>query len=390
VALALRPLVVAAGSEATLAVEGLVPGRAYRVGILPVREPGTRLELQVRADARGRAAWSQRVTWQGEALCDVFAGEGQTPAATLHFYATRPEMLRRRPLRCDFHVHTTYSDGRNSPAEMVLRGRELGLDALAITDHNRYVGSQEAIEVAQRLGLGLVCFAGEEVSAPDWHLLAIGTRAPIERAQAGLAGLRAAVDQVHSLGGRAYLAHPYWTTSRRHHLPPADYERLLAEGGFDGIELLGDVAWEDNLRSLARWSELGAERAYPVLGNSDTHGAAHTFGGFWTLVWAEAPTREAILQAIGERCSVACGFWMLEPPGQPARQRFQAFGPYELVDLAIFLDQHYFPSHDALCREEAELGRRMLAGEALHEGAVAEVEARLRALQAECWAALPE
>jgi len=360
------------------------------VAILPVREPGTRLEMDVQADARGRATWAQRVTWQGEALCDILVDEGQTPAATLYLYAAPPEMLRRRPLRCDFHVHTTYSDGRNSPAEMVLRGRELGLDALAITDHNQYVGSQEAIEVAERLGLGLLCFAGEEVSAPDWHLLAIDARAPIEQAPAGYAGLRAAIDRVHSLGGRAYLAHPYWTTSRRHHLPPADYERLLTEGGLDGIELLGDVAWEDNLRSLARWSELGVEGGYPILGNSDTHGAAHTFGGFWTLVWAEAQTREAILRAIDERCSVACGLWVLEPPGQPARPRLQAFGPFDLVDLAIFLDRHYFPLHDALCREEAELGRRALAGEALPEATMAEVAARLAALQTECWAPAPE
>lgn len=387
--LTLRPLIVASGSEATLVVEGLAPGDAYRLALLPVREPGVRMELEAQADAQGRVAWSQRVTWQGEALCDILVGEGQVPAATLHLYAAPPEMLRRLPLRCDLHVHTTHSDGHNSPAEMVLRGRELGLDALAITDHNRYEGSQEAIEVAERLGLRLICFAGEEVSAPDWHLLAVGARGPIACKEAGYAGLRAAIDRVHSLGGRAYLAHPYWTTNRRHHLPPADYERLLTEGGFDGIELLGEVAWEDNLRSLARWSEPGTARRYPILGNSDTHSAAHTYGGFWTLVWAEARTREAILQAIEEQFSVACGLWMLEPPGHPARQRFQAFGPYELVDLAIFLDHHYFPMHDALCREEAGLARRALAGEALPAGAMEAVAARLEALERECCAPAP-
>ncbi len=386
--LALRPLLVAEEGQACLVLSGLAPGRSYRISLLPVRQPAVRLDLQASTDGAGRLAWDQPVTWRGEALCDVYAVGSDLALATLHVYAAPAEMLRRRPLRCDLHVHTTFSDGKGTPAGMVLRGRELGLDVLAVTDHGSYEGSQAAIEAAGKLGLGLLCLPGEEVSAPDWHLLSLGADGPVGPVSAGYPGLREALDTIHGLGGRAYLAHPFWTADRRHHLPPQNLDRLLDEGGFDGIELIGDVDWEDNLRSLARYGDERVRgRFWPILGNSDAHGPLHTFGGAWTLVWAGAASQEGVLQAVAEGYSVACTRMTMEPPAQRARPRFQAFGPFELVDLAIFLDRHYFPQHDALCREEAELGRRVLAGDVLPEGAMAGVAAELEQLYRECWGA---
>lgn len=384
--LSLRPLLVAEGSQARLVLNGLAPRRRYHLSIFPLRQPAVRLDLQGRTDDAGCLAWDQPVTWRGEALCDVFAPGSALALATLHLYAAPAEMLRRRPLRCDLHVHTTYSDGRGTPAEMVIRGRELGLDVLAITDHGSYEGSQVAIDAAGRLGLGLLCLPGEEVSASDWHLLSLGARGPVGPVAGGYPGLREALDVIHSLDGRAYLAHPFWTADRRHHLPPQNLDRLLEEGGFDGIELIGDVDWEDNLRSLARYGDERARgRSWPILASSDAHGPLHTFGGAWTLVWAAAPTQDGILQAVDQGYSVACTLMTMEPPAQRARPRFQAFGPFELVDLAIFLDRHYFPRHDALCRQDAELARRVLAGDVLPAGTMAEVAGELEALYRECW-----
>lgn len=37
--------------------------------------------------------------------------------------------------RFDFHTHTTYSDGKNSPEEMILAAIELGLEKIGISDH---------------------------------------------------------------------------------------------------------------------------------------------------------------------------------------------------------------------------------------------------------------
>lgn len=43
--------------------------------------------------------------------------------------------LRPGDVDFDFHMHTTQTDGQNSPEEMIVRGAELGLSAIAFTEH---------------------------------------------------------------------------------------------------------------------------------------------------------------------------------------------------------------------------------------------------------------
>ena len=63
----------------------------------------------------------------------------------------------------DLHAHTTVSDGKLSPAELVRLAKAQGLMALAITDHDTVEGVAEARREADGLGLEIV--AGVEVSA---------------------------------------------------------------------------------------------------------------------------------------------------------------------------------------------------------------------------------
>jgi predicted metal-dependent phosphoesterase TrpH len=383
----IRPLIIAEGSTTRLTIRGLTPGRTYRIILLPMREPRSRLTQDLTAGLAGQLTWSQDVCWRGEALCDICPTANEQPLVTLHVYAASPEMLDRRPLRCDLHMHTTHSDGRNTPGEMLVRGREVGLDVMAITDHNQYAGSIAGIEQAHHMGLGLICLPGEEITGSGWHLLSIGARGPIGWGpeQLDYAGLQRTIDRIHYLGGRTYLCHPYWTWGRHHHMPTADYDRLLVEGNADGIELIGKVAWEDNLRSLARYAEAHvAGLPWPILGNSDAHFAA-TLGATWTLAFAAEPTAQAILQAIAERRSVACTTMDVGTPDRPARPPMQAFGPYELVDLAFFLDRYYFPQHDELCRQEAEFCRRVLLEDVLPKGVLADLTRQLDTYYRGCW-----
>jgi predicted metal-dependent phosphoesterase TrpH len=388
--LSFLPKLVKTGSLANMSVRGLAPGQDYRAVISPVREKDRTLVYEGEASDYGSLAWGQPVDWAGDAAVDIFVSGNSQPFCTFHIYALAPEMANLRPLRCDFHIHTTYSDGKSSPAEMAVRGRELGLDALAITDHNYYPASLEAIEFVRKSGLGINCFPGEEVTSSTWHMLSIGANGPVGYHDIGPEGPITFTDEqdsyaamqkilgiIHQRGGKAFLAHPYWIAGGRMHEPVREYERLLVEGGIEGIELLGDVPWEENLRSLARYSEFESKGKLAILGNSDTHAAAHTFGSYWTLVFARSNSQEDILAAILGHRSVACMIMPMGPASHPVISRLLAFGPFELVDLALFLHEHYFPQHDALCLQEAELGRRYLGGDIHSESSVKPVQAAL-------------
>jgi predicted metal-dependent phosphoesterase TrpH len=57
----------------------------------------------------------------------------------------------------DLHTHTNESDGTYSPAELVEAARGIGLEALAITDHDTFAGHDRAAPMARSYGLDLVC-----------------------------------------------------------------------------------------------------------------------------------------------------------------------------------------------------------------------------------------
>jgi len=79
-------------------------------------------------------------------------------------------------VKVDLHSHSTVSDGLDSPAELVGRMADAGLDAFALTDHDTLQGLPEARAEAQRRGVRLL--SGAEISAEwggqdDIHILAL-------------------------------------------------------------------------------------------------------------------------------------------------------------------------------------------------------------------------
>ena len=66
----------------------------------------------------------------------------------------------------DLHTHSTYSDGTDTPAELVAAAAAAGLEAVALTDHDNLNGIPEARGAADRAGIELV--PGVELSC-DWE-----------------------------------------------------------------------------------------------------------------------------------------------------------------------------------------------------------------------------
>ena len=62
----------------------------------------------------------------------------------------------------DLHIHSTASDGSLTPTEVVNRANDLGLTAMALTDHDTVAGIDEALEAAKDLDMEVI--PGIEVS----------------------------------------------------------------------------------------------------------------------------------------------------------------------------------------------------------------------------------
>jgi predicted metal-dependent phosphoesterase TrpH len=74
--------------------------------------------------------------------------------------------------RVDLHLHTTFSDGTYTPAEVVDLARRSGLSAIAITDHDTLAGIAPTVQAA---GESLEVVSGVEITAEfhgrELHLL---------------------------------------------------------------------------------------------------------------------------------------------------------------------------------------------------------------------------
>ena len=67
---------------------------------------------------------------------------------------------------CDLHAHSVFSDGTDTPAQLLDKAEELGLSAIALTDHNTVAGLPDFLAAAR--GRNVRAVAGAEFSA-DYH-----------------------------------------------------------------------------------------------------------------------------------------------------------------------------------------------------------------------------
>jgi predicted metal-dependent phosphoesterase TrpH len=110
--------------------------------------------------------------------------------------------------KADLHVHSTYSDGTATVPDVLARAAAVGLDLIAITDHDTLRGALEARRLARDFGVDVI--VGEEVSTRDGHLLALFIEQELPPHRPATETIAA----VHAQGGLCIAAHPYdWASA---------------------------------------------------------------------------------------------------------------------------------------------------------------------------------
>ncbi|MTK63797.1 MAG: PHP domain-containing protein [Methanobacterium sp.] len=158
----------------------------------------------------------------------------------------------------DPHIHSTYSsDSTASPRDIIKRAKKIGLDAIAVADHNTIKGSLATIEEAKDFD-DFVVVPAVEVSSSKGHIVALGIKEDVEN---GLSP-EDTVEKIRSLGGIAVAAHPF--VSYRDGL--CDNVKEL---DIDAIETLNSRY----IFGYSNWKakNLAERRNLPEIGSSDAH-----------------------------------------------------------------------------------------------------------------------
>lgn len=239
-------------------------------------------------------------------------------------------------LTADLHVHAFPGDGVLPAWELRREARRRGIDVIAITNHNH--------SIAARLPSGgdpgelPIVIPGQEITAPGFHLAAVGIRDVVD----WRLPLPEAIDAVHARGGVAIAAHPMIESWR------AGEEAGIR--ALDGTEAVHTRAQEfsrarQELRAFFRHSR-GVNPDLAAIGSSDFHGVA-PLGGCRTYVFAGEPTERGVLDAIRRGRTVASdgrGAFVGDPAlvelarqAEAARSVPPDAGPWRQLSVAMVL-----------------------------------------------------
>jgi hypothetical protein len=136
----------------------------------------------------------------------------------------------------NLHMHTTYSDGTGTHAEIAQAAINAGLDAIIVTDHNIWVQGVE--KYYQDEDKKVLLLTGEEVhdqtrQPQKNHLLVFGAEREMSQYAPDPQNL---INQIAEAGGLSFLAHPVDPEAPKFNQADLSWESWDIEG-FNGIEL---------------------------------------------------------------------------------------------------------------------------------------------------------
>lgn len=194
------------------------------------------------------------------------------------------------PFHYNFHFHTTHSDGRLSPNDVLEQAIAIGLRGLAVSDHHsvggywalkRLLAARQASQPQTRLPR---LWSGVEITATllegTVHILGYAfdamapCLAPYLTGQEPTGDSQSAarvIEAIHQAGGLAVLAHPMRYRQSVQDLIPA-----AVELGIDGVETYyaygNPMPWQTSPEQTAQVKQLSDRFGLLNTCGTDTHG----------------------------------------------------------------------------------------------------------------------
>jgi 3',5'-nucleoside bisphosphate phosphatase len=221
-----------------------------------------------------------------------------------------PDLPGYVTLKCDFHIHTVFSDGDVWPTVRIDEALKYGLDAIAITDHLEYNPKKDFIKVdhnaawkiaepyATEKNLILIHAAEITKSMPPGHLNALFIK---DATPLALDSAMDAIAEAVKQGAFIQWNHPGWRAQEPDGIPKlhAIHRKLLEKGWINGIEFFNEFEYYPLVFNFCKQYKL------TMTGNSDIHGliansysSPENINRPMTLVFARERTADAVREAL--------------------------------------------------------------------------------------------
>jgi hypothetical protein len=221
-----------------------------------LRDAGLRDRL-----GRGASERAQDNSWEitGPAIEDVYQRAHTRRQRSMPHLGAIETLQQEKMIIADLHIHTNFShDCHTTPEELLAACEELGLEAIAVTDHNTIKG---ALEVARLAPAHIHVIIGEEIKTSEGEIIGLFLEEEIPKGLAAEETIRLIKEQ----GGLVYVPHPFDPL----HLTPS-YEFLASHAAdIDVIEVYNPritfTTFNEKARRLARKYDI------PGGAGSDSH-----------------------------------------------------------------------------------------------------------------------
>ena len=387
--------------EYTVWVKALTQGN-----IRDYKERNNLVEYSVTPDEDGCIRFTHTYKDEQEHFVEIIK-DGKR-VVRLSVYSLNEDMVGRYPFRGDLHMHTCRSDGHQAPAIVAAEYRKNGYDFLAITDHDSYYPSLEAINAFKDAPVEYTLVTGEEVHLEDndIHIVNFGGKYSVNALMPGdhhidvgpgkelrsldgecpeIISVEEYKRQVNELAetldipegiekftyascvwifnhikkadGLGIFCHPYWI-SNVFQVPETLVEYMMETQPFDAFEVLGGEAYyqQNGFQAARYYDDRAKGRRYPIVGSTDSHACVDNDEAFVasTIVFAFENTREGLISAIKDMYSVAV---------DSISKEHRLVGETRFIRYGDFLLREFFPLHDELVFEEGRLMKDYVCGD---------------------------